>query len=70
MSERGSTARSGGVTFPGLLTVLFVGLKLTHHIDWSWWWVVSPIWIGFGVIMAWIVIILVVAGIAGLLDWR
>jgi hypothetical protein len=30
-----------------LLTVLFVGLKLTNFIDWSWWWVVSPIWISF-----------------------
>jgi len=26
-----------------LLTVVFVVLKLTHHIKWSWWWVVSPI---------------------------
>jgi hypothetical protein len=25
-----------------LLTILFVGLKLTDHIDWSWWWVLSP----------------------------
>jgi hypothetical protein len=25
-----------------LLQVLFVGLKLTNHIDWSWWWVLSP----------------------------
>ena len=25
-----------------LLTLLFVGLKLTNHIDWSWWWVLSP----------------------------
>lgn len=25
-----------------LLTVLFTGLKLTGHIDWSWWLVVSP----------------------------
>jgi hypothetical protein len=28
-----------------LLTVLFVGLKITNYIDWSWWWVLSPIWI-------------------------
>lgn len=26
-----------------LLTTLFVGLKLTNHIDWSWFWVVSPL---------------------------
>jgi len=29
--------------FDGLL-LLFIGLKLTGHIDWSWWWVFSPIW--------------------------
>ena len=36
---------SGGVGFVGLLTVLFIGLKLTGYIAWSWWWVLSPIWI-------------------------
>lgn len=34
------------MTFGTLLTVLFVGLKLTHYIAWSWWWVLSPLWIG------------------------
>ena len=28
-----------------LLTVLFVGLRLTNYINWSWWWVLSPLWI-------------------------
>ena len=28
----------------GMLGVLFVGLKLTGHIDWSWWWVTAPFW--------------------------
>ena len=28
---------------PPLLTALFIGLKLGHVIDWSWWWVLSPI---------------------------
>lgn len=27
-----------------LLGVLFVGLKLTDYIDWSWWWVTLPFW--------------------------
>ena len=27
------------------ITLLFVGLKLSDHIDWSWWWVLSPSWI-------------------------
>ena len=37
---------SGGIGFAGLLAIVFVVLKLFGHIDWSWWWVLSPIWIG------------------------
>ena len=44
----------GGTGFIGLLTILFIGLKLTDHIDWYWWWVLSPLWIGL-VLMALIV---------------
>jgi hypothetical protein len=44
MSNNTSTS-SGGIGLPGLLTVLFVGLKLTGYISWSWWWVLSPLWI-------------------------
>lgn len=36
---------SSGVGFVGLLQLLFIGLKLGNVIDWSWWWVLSPIWI-------------------------
>lgn len=32
---------------PGVLFVIFLILKLTHTIDWSWWWVTSPLWIVF-----------------------
>lgn len=28
-----------------MLFVLFVGLKLTGHIAWSWWWVFAPLWL-------------------------
>jgi hypothetical protein len=45
MSKNTSTTSSGGVGFCGLLAILFIGLKLTHYIDWSWWWVLSPIWL-------------------------
>lgn len=40
-----SNSSSGGVGFAGLLTVAFIVLKLTHVVSWSWWWVLSPIWI-------------------------
>lgn len=29
------------------LFIVFVVLKLTHTVDWSWWWVTAPIWIPF-----------------------
>jgi len=40
-----SSVSSGGIGFCGLLTILFIALKLIGKIDWSWWWVLSPIWI-------------------------
>ena len=36
---------AGGVSIIGLLTVVFIALKLTGVIKWSWIWVLSPIWI-------------------------
>lgn len=42
---------SGGIGFAGMLTILFIGLKLTHYIDWSWLWVLSPIWLPFTVLL-------------------
>jgi hypothetical protein len=40
-----NSSSSSGIGFPGLLTVLFIGLKLTNHITWPWVWVLSPLWI-------------------------
>lgn len=40
-----NSSESGGIGFLGMLTILFVGLKLTGVIGWSWWWVLSPVWI-------------------------
>ena len=41
--SRAKTA-STGISFGGLLTVLFIGLKLAHIINWSWIWVLAPLW--------------------------
>ncbi len=46
-----SSGSSGGVGFAGLLTILFIGLKLGSVIDWSWWWVLSPLWISVAVVL-------------------
>jgi hypothetical protein len=51
------TAQTGGSSFTTLLLVLFIGLKLTHYIDWSWWWVMSPLWIPISFVCAiWIIL--------------
>ena len=45
MKENNSSNSPGGVGFVGLLTIVFIVLKLTGSIDWPWLWVLSPIWI-------------------------
>lgn len=40
-----NSSSSSGIGFTGLLTIVFIVLKLIGKIDWSWWWVLSPIWI-------------------------
>jgi len=43
MSDNNSSSASGGIGFVGLLTIVFVALKLMGIIAWSWFWVLSPI---------------------------
>lgn len=40
-----SEASSGGIGIGMILFLIFLALKLTGNIDWSWWWVTSPLWI-------------------------
>lgn len=58
--SRGSSTRRGGIGFFGLLTVLFIALKLTHQIDWAWGWVLSPLWVPTAIFLA--VLAVVVGG--------
>ena len=64
MSEK-TEVTYAGVGFPGLLTILFIGLKLTGYIDWDWIWVLSPLWVGFalffGVILVAILVAIIIA---------
>ena len=59
-----STSSSGGIGFDGLLTVLFIGLKLTGAIAWSWWWVLSPLWIGWAIALLIVAIALLAAALS------
>ncbi|MEV8439156.1 hypothetical protein AB0425_17415 [Actinosynnema sp. NPDC051121] len=62
-----SSTSSGGIGFAGALTLLFIGLKLGHVIDWSWWWVLAPAWMPTCLVL----IVLAVMGVVTLVAvWR
>ena len=55
-----SGSKSSGIGFAGLLTIVFITLKLIGEISWSWWWVLSPLWIGISVVISFVLLVLLV----------
>ena len=62
MNNKHCNNTSGGIGFAGLLTVAFVVLKLCGVINWSWWWVLSPIWIS--TIVALLILLVIIIFVA------
>lgn len=58
-----SSSSSSGIGFTGLLTILFIALRLLGKITWSWWWVLSPIWICTALGLVVLLILLIVAAL-------
>lgn len=56
-----SSSSSSGAGFTTLLTIAFIVLKLCGVITWSWWWVLSPIWISLALAVLIIGVVLLVA---------
>lgn len=63
MSSETKVSYSGGIGFSGLLTIVFIILKLIGKIDWSWWWVLSPLWITFMLCMLGFILMIIVIDI-------
>jgi hypothetical protein len=61
MSENVKVNNSGGIGFAGLLTIVFITLKLTGYIDWSWWWVLAPLWIPIVLVLLFILTFIAIA---------
>ena len=59
-----STANSGGISFLGLLTIVFIVLKLTHYINWEWYWVLSPLWIPIAIYILVLILAYIVASLS------
>ena len=57
------TSKSSSVSFFGLLTIVFIVLKLLNKIDWSWSWVLSPLFLPVTIIIIGVLIWAVVKGV-------
>jgi NADH:ubiquinone oxidoreductase subunit 6 (subunit J) len=63
LTKRGEEMKIGLIAW--MFTAIFVTLKLTSHIDWSWWWVFAPVW-GLTAL----IILLRIITVVTLLAWR
>jgi hypothetical protein len=63
-SRSSSSSSSNGIGFFGLLTILFVALKLTGYIAWSWFWVLSPL-IAVGILVVILIGLIILTALAG-----
>jgi len=59
---------AGGITFTGLLTIVLIVLKLCGVITWSWWWVTSPMWMPFFIMVIVFAGLLLISGLVILVE--
>lgn len=64
MTSSTASTSGSGLSFSGLLAIVFITLKLTGYIDWSWLWVLAPLWIPVAVVLAILLFILCVFAVA------
>jgi hypothetical protein len=55
--------KEGGIGLDIILFVVFLILKLTGNIDWSWWWVTSPLWIPIAIVVVFLILGTIITGI-------
>ena len=77
MNDQVVVKTRGGIGFLGLLTIVFITLRLCGVIDWSWWWVLSPLWIPVSICIAVALLLCIFGFIYGVVrymiegkDWR
>jgi hypothetical protein len=67
MSEKVQVG-GNGIGFGSMLALLFIGLKLGGVINWSWWWILCPLWIPIALVVAILGAILVGAVAVGMIE--
>jgi hypothetical protein len=58
--------KESGIGLDIILFVVFLILKLTGNIDWSWWWVTSPLWIPFAIVLGFMIFWMLILGLSKL----
>jgi len=61
-----NSSSSGGIGFLGALFIVFLVLKLTNVIAWSWWWVSAPLWGGLALVLGIAALVAIGFGVAKL----
>lgn len=65
MSDKKDITVQVGPGFLSSLALIFITLKLTDIIDWSWWWVLSPLWLPIVIFVIGSVLILSLVSLIG-----
>ncbi len=58
MKKEIATSGTNGIGIGSVLFLIFLVLKLTGYIGWSWWWVTCPLWALFAIIGVFLVLVL------------
>ncbi|HAY3505743.1 TPA: DUF4175 domain-containing protein [Elizabethkingia anophelis] len=58
-----NSSNGTGLSLLGVLTIVFIVLKLIKVIAWSWWWVLAPTWIPVALLIAFAIIMLIIGSI-------
>lgn len=69
MRDNNTSSSSSGIGLAGVMFVVLFVLKITEQIDWSWWWITLPLWLGFGIIFGAVAIAFIVWLIARFAVW-
>lgn len=68
MTEKLATTSTRGFPIASILTIVFILAKIFGKISWSWWWVFSPLWITVGLVIGILLLLVIIAGIAAVLE--
>lgn len=67
LSENKSSTTTSGISFSGVLFIVFLILKLTGVIGWSWWWVTAPLWVPVGIAVVVFLVTIITVLIKGII---